>query len=169
VSGASIVQTGDPERVAITGSGLTNSALLEVDKACAALTVPQPTLAILTIQKACVDQLKEVLLSNGSNPPLVVTVPAAKPDAQSAKPTLKPQTSVALNATQITVTGSGLDQVSAIRFGKTRLSFTLSLKKDSIAVTLTPDITAAEGVRYLDVTFADGTKSRYELNVKKPS
>jgi hypothetical protein len=96
-------------------------------------------------------------------------VPTAKSEAAANKPALKAQDSVALGATNITITGSGLDQISAIRFGKTRLSFTLSLKKDSITVILTPDITATEGVRYLDVTFADGTKSRYELNVKKPS
>jgi len=171
ISGASIVALADPQIIAITGSGLKGTALSvpKEDPQCMTVDSSTDTLIYLRIQKACADKFKQIVLANGGNPPALLTVPTAKSEAAAAKPSLKPQDAIALNTSKITITGTGLDQISAIRFGKTRLSFTLSLKKDSVLVLLTPDITASEGVQYLNVTFADGTKSRYELNVKKPS
>jgi hypothetical protein len=172
INGASIVSTAEPQTIAITGSGLKGTQLVKPevkDSTCMSLDSKADTLIYLTIQKACVDKFKQIVLSNDDNSPVLLTVPTAKSDAAAAKPSLKPQDAIAPNTSKITITGTGLDQISAIRFGKTRLSFTLSLKKDSVTVVLTPDVAANEGVQYLDVTFADGTKSRYELNVKKPS
>lgn len=182
VSGASVVYASGQTLLLIGGTGLDKATLVPESNPSVPppdeKTKPDPskpclrasdrghsTYMLVSIEKTCASSVKEFLITNGTDPPLTVTVPKA----EASKPTLTASAKVAPGATKMTLTGPAIDQVAVIRFGKTILPSTLSLKKDSLTVALTPEITAAEGIRFLEFEMADGSKVRFTLTMQKAS
>jgi hypothetical protein len=123
------------------------------------------TYTVLSVEKGCGSLVKEFLLAKNDNPPILV----AMPSEDAPKPALMSSATVPPGAGALKLTGPDIDQVASVRYGKTVLPSTLSLKKDSLTVGLAKGITAAEGIRFLDFEMADGSRVRFTLTVQKPS
>jgi hypothetical protein len=124
------------------------------------------TTKLLFVKTARLKDLKQFVLQVDKQPPVILAVPD---DAKPAppKPSLKPHDSIPPAANvSFTISGAGLDTVKRINYLKTVIPFVVALDKQSIAMTLPPEVTTTEGIRYLDVLFTDGTSSRYEIDVK---
>lgn len=180
VSSTSIVYASEQTLLLLNGLGLDGATIVDASnpvvpppddktkadpsKHCLAATdSTHSAYMVVSIEKGCASLMKEFLLAKTGNPPITVTVP--KPDA--AKPALKASATVAPGDKVLKLTGDGIDQVTLVRFGKTVLTPTLSLDKKSLTIPLTPDITMAEGIRFLEFEMADGSKVRFTLTVKK--
>jgi len=124
------------------------------------------TTQLLFVKTSVLKDLKQFVLQVDDQPPVVLAVPDdAKPAAP--KPSLKPHDPIAPGGkVSLTIAGAALDTVKSLNYLKTVIPFVLALDKKSITMTLPPEVTNTEGIRYLDVTFADGTSSRYEVDVK---
>jgi hypothetical protein len=101
-------------------------------------------------------------------PPVVVDLPKA--DApKDAKPDLKPA-KAAVGATQASVSGTGLDQVTAVQYGKTYLNFRLIPDADKKTVLSLSwpkgDLLGSPGIYNLIVTFADKTTVPCTLTIE---
>jgi hypothetical protein len=155
-------------RLLVTGSGLDKASLGA--PTCAKIESKAISYLFMTIPNdTCKASAKVLVLTNGDAPPVVASLPkldapdTPKPAAvDPLKSTVAPTTGV------LTLTGSGLDSIKSVKYGKTVLAEVLSLDKKSANVLLTPDITATEGIRYLDITTTDDKHLRFELTVKKP-
>jgi hypothetical protein len=182
VAGASVAYVSGQTMFLINGSGLDGATVVpasnppvsapdektkpDASKRClTAVDDSHSTYMVISLEKSCSSSVRKFLLARGTDPPIAVTVPKL----QAPKPKLTASAKVAPGAAKVTLKGPAIDQVALIRFGRRALPFTLSLKKDALTVMLTRDITATEGIRFLQFEMADGSKARFSLTVQRPS
>ena len=175
ITGAAVARTASdkaPYQILITGTGLDRASLAAPVLDCVHIASAPPatySYLYLEVKKDCEGLGKSLVFTSSSTAlPVVVDTPDLGP--AKPKPPIDPlKATVDVQATSVVLHGTGLDQVSAVRFEKARLAFTLAPDKKTLTVNLAPDVTAFETVRYLDIRTADGKNYRFELTVKKPS
>jgi hypothetical protein len=124
-------------------------------------------MGLLTLASSQLEGVKQLVLQNGTEPPILVTVPDTKPSEN--KPKL--QTNKAISpgtGVKYTIKGSMLESVTAVQYLGKQLPFALSLDKTSISITLPDEMTATPGIRSLSITYADGSSDRYTVSVGTP-
>jgi hypothetical protein len=123
------------------------------------------TTQLVFVKTSSLKELKQFVLQVDDQPPVMLAVPSEK--AASGKLSLKPHDSI-LPGTGVsfTIAGSGFETLKRVNYLKNVIPFVLALDKKSVTMTLPSEITATEGIRFLDVTCTDGTSSRYEIDVK---
>jgi hypothetical protein len=155
----------------VTGTGLDQATLSA--PSCAhfdSTPARQSSYAFVTLSEDCQSSAKVLILTYKDLLPAVVPIPSLDAaSAAAAKAAIDPmKSSVAPGTKELALEGPGLDQIKTVKFGKTPLSFVLALDKKSAVVALPAELTASQGIRYLDIGTADGKTARYELTVKKP-
>ncbi|MGA7159239.1 MAG: hypothetical protein WBY53_20510 [Acidobacteriaceae bacterium] len=156
-------------RLLVTGSGL-KTAVLSSPK-CASIESQEASyMFILMPHGDCNSTSKALVLTSGNAPPVFTALPKldASAGATPKAPVDPLKGSVAPGDTKAFLSGDGLDEIQSITYGKVRLPGLLSLDKKTLDVPLTPDMTATEGIRYLNITTTDSKHYRYELTIKKP-
>ena len=178
VSKVNLLSTGDDTVFAVSGIGVEKIRVLSPSKG---VTLEPITLQDRVTKAKSVDtttilmhvtgdqlkSLKQFVFQINNEPPIIMAVPSdAKP--ADTKPSLKAQDPIAPGTgMSVTISGTGLDDIKSIKYLKTTLNFRLALDKKSLTVDLPSEVTSTEGVRFLDVTYTDGTTARYEIDVKK--
>ena len=150
---------------AITGTGLEGTKVIQPFSAD--VEVINGTMGLLTLASSQLEGVKQLVLQNGTEPPILVTVPDTKPSEN--KPKL--QTNKAISpgtGVKYTIKGSMLESVTAVQYLGKQLPFALSLDKTSISITLPDEMTATPGIRSLSITYADGSSDRYTVSVGTP-
>ncbi|MGD0886192.1 MAG: hypothetical protein ABSA46_15210 [Thermodesulfovibrionales bacterium] len=125
------------------------------------------TMGLLKLSADQLKGLKQLVLQNGTEPPVLVAVPEAK--SSDNKPKLKTHKPINTGTgVKYTITGTMLESVIAINYLGKQLPFTLSLDKTSISVTLPGEMTATEGIRTLFIIYSDGSSDWYTVTVGTP-
>jgi hypothetical protein len=195
VSKLSILSAEGGVMLSLLGTGL-NDALLYYPASCnpvcaikatgstfAVLTLPKPTPPTTSPTKDApapfdpTKDVKQIVLCrkdvskqptacDAQYPPVVVDLPKA--DApKDAKPALEKVTA-AVGAGQVSISGTGLDQVIAVQYGRTYLGFRLvpdADKKIVLSLTLPRELFGLAGIYTLTVTIADKTTLPYALTI----
>lgn len=180
VSKVNLLSTGDDTVFAVSGIGVDKIRVLS-PKGATLETIElkdrgkkeekshlvDTTTILMHITADQLKPLKQFVFQVNNEPPIIMAVPTdAKP--VDSKPSLKAQDPIAPGTgITITISGTGLDGIKSIKYLKTTLNFRLALDKKSLTVDLPAEVTSTEGVRFLDVTYTDGTTARYEIDVKK--
>jgi hypothetical protein len=198
VSKVSILSSEDGLKLSLLGTGLDQASLLYPNrKDCkpdCKLDPAGPTFAIATLPKPptpakeakdapapfdpskdvkqlvlCRKDPKNVDGCDAQYPPVVVDVPKADA-AKIPKPALE-KASAAVGASQVSIPGTGLDQIIAVRYGKMPLDFRIVVdksaeKKTALVLTLPREIYSAAGIYTLTVTLADTTVAAYALTIE---
>lgn len=167
-----LLSTGTDVVFAVTGSHLDNVTVFIGDKPSTLATVStggvSPTVGILKISKADIQNLKQIALRKANGILVVLPLPdGAVPDASQTKPkpSLKDKSVTVTPGTQtIVVTGKALDQTKSIKCDGKKIDYVFQKDTGNLVVTITP-ITAAVGVRFLDFTFLDKSTARLQVEI----
>ena len=173
VSKLSILSAEGGVKLSLLGTGL-NDALLYYPEGCnpvcdikakGAPSPFDPTKDVKQIVLCRKDAVKPTVC-DAQYPPVVVDLPKA--DApKDAKPALE-KASAAVGAAQVSISGTGLDQVIAVQYGRTYLGFRLvpdADKKTVLNLTLPRELSGSAGIYTLTVTIADKTTVPYALTI----
>jgi hypothetical protein len=202
VSKVSILSAEDGLKLSLLGTGLDQASLLypnpkDCKPACkldatghtfAIATLPKPPTPAKDAKEAkdvsapfdpskdvkqivlCRKDTKKVDACDAQYPPVVVDVPKADA-AKVAKPALE-KASAPVGTSQVSIPGTGLDQIIAVRYGKMSLGFRIVVdkssaeKKTALILTLPREIYSAAGIYTLTVTLADKTAAAYALTIE---
>jgi hypothetical protein len=167
VTGITVLSEGkENTHFAITGTGLEGTRVIQPSTAVIAVR-GNGTMGFLNLTAKELDGLKQLVLQNGAEPPILLSLPDTKPSGNKPKlaahEPISPGTGI-----NYTINGSMLESVTAVRYLDKQLPFALSLEKTAISVTLPDDMTATPGIRSLSITYADGSSDRYSVIVSIP-
>jgi hypothetical protein len=170
--------------LALTGVNL-DHALLEYPECSTCLKTLAPTLATVSfsadkkvpgIDADAIKALKQIVLCrsdststrcDSSFAPILAEVPKDDSAApKDTKPKMDKHDPVKPGTTQVSITGTGLDQIVSIKAGPTSVPFRLSVaEKPSLIITVPSTISGVEGEYSLLIELSDKSTTSYLLTI----
>jgi hypothetical protein len=158
-----VAQSAAELKIALMGSGL--SSLVPVSPQGAKLDPLTDAGAILSIPLAQSKGLKQVVLKDRYGELQLVALPADQ-SAAEAIPKLEPHAALKAGpAMAVTIKGSGLSRLTAIKFDNQKLPMSVAKDKKSVTVHLPKSFTGRAGTPELEFLFEKSETVKYPISV----